>query len=93
MACAHLPSVILVEIKLRDMDGIEVLKHLRGADDTASIPVIALSTFALPGQIEAAMAAGFFCYLTKPFKISGLMQAIDDALQCAPPGRVTVCTV
>jgi CheY-like chemotaxis protein len=87
LAHAHLPDVILMEIILRDVNGIDVLKCLRRSDVTAHIPVIAFSTFALLRQFEATRAAGFFYCLKKPFKISELMQAIDDALKCVVQNR------
>ena len=87
LACGHLPAVILMETVLVDMNAIELMKKLRSADATVSIPVIALSSYALPGQITEAMDAGIYRYLTKPFKIPDLMQAIDAALQFAADHR------
>lgn len=81
MACAHLPAVILLEPMLPGMNLNEVLKKLRVTDATKDIRVIALSSDAMPAKIEAAMDAGVFSYLTKPFKINDLLQAIDAALQ------------
>jgi CheY-like chemotaxis protein len=80
MACDFLPSVILLETRLVDMDCIEFMRRLRGNNDTANIPVIAVSSNAMPSHIEATMNAGIYQYLSKPFKIQDLMQAIDSAL-------------
>ena len=81
LACARQPDVILLDINLPDIDGMEVLKILLGTAQTAHIPVIALSSNAFPEQIEKGMRAGFFAYLTKPFKIDALMENIDEALR------------
>jgi CheY-like chemotaxis protein len=62
------------------MNCIEFIRRLRVNNDTANIPVIAVSSIAMPSHIEATMNAGIYQYLTKPFKIQELMQAIDGAL-------------
>jgi CheY-like chemotaxis protein len=87
LASKHLPAVILTESVLCDMNSTQLMEKLRTADATSSIPVIAVSSYALPGQIAAAMDAGVYRYLTKPFKIQDLFQAIDDALQYAAQRR------
>jgi CheY-like chemotaxis protein len=61
-----------------------VLKTLQSSAQTAHIPVIALSSDAFPKQIEAGMQAGYYAYLTKPYKIAALMVTIDSALQLLP---------
>lgn len=74
------PEVILLDINLPDLDGMAVLKILLSSAETAHIPVIALSSNAFPKQIEKGLHAGFFAYLTKPFKIVDLMDCVDLAL-------------
>lgn len=83
MACEHLPAVILMDIQLPDMSGLDVLKFLRDHPATAHIPVMALSSDAFPLQIKQGVEAGFFRYLTKPFKIDEFMLAIDACLDTA----------
>lgn len=83
MACEHLPVVILMDIQLPDLSGYEALKHLRSIPSTARIPVMALSSNAYFRQIEQGIAAGFCQYVTKPFKIQELMDAIDMCLAIA----------
>jgi len=78
-----LPDVILMDINLPGISGIEALKILRDDAATAHIPVIALSANAMPRDIEKGLAAGFFRYLTKPVKIAELMQTLDFALEFA----------
>ena len=79
-ARAHLPAVILMDIGLPGMSGIEAMKTLRADPSTAHIPIIALSANALPRDIERALEAGFFNYLTKPIKVNEFMAALDLAL-------------
>jgi CheY-like chemotaxis protein len=78
------PDVILLDSHLPDIGGLAVLKILLSSDQTAHIPVIAVSSDAFPKQIEAGLQAGYFAYLTKPYKIAALMDAIDSALQLLP---------
>ena len=80
-ARAYLPDVILMDIHLPGLSGIEVLKILRADPTTAHIPIIALSANAVPRYIEMGLAAGFFDYLTKPIKVNLFMEALDVALQ------------
>ena len=80
MALSHKPDLILMDINLPDISGLAAMKMLRGNPATAHIPIIALSSNAYPHQIEEGLEAGFFRYLTKPFKVNELMDAIDVAL-------------
>jgi signal transduction histidine kinase/CheY-like chemotaxis protein len=88
-ARAYQPVVILMDINLPGISGIEALKILRADPSTAHIPIIALSANAVPRDIEKALNAGFFNYLTKPIKVDEFMEALDTALKFAQtaPGR------
>ena len=68
-AAEHLPDVILMDIRLPDMDGTDVLRRLRTAEATASIPIVALTSLAMKGDRERLLAAGFDGYLEKPIDI------------------------
>jgi signal transduction histidine kinase/CheY-like chemotaxis protein len=80
-ARTYLPEVILMDIHLPGISGIEAMSHLQADALTADIPVIALSAYALPGDIEKAMEAGFISYLTKPIVLNELMAALNVALE------------
>ncbi len=80
MARSHKPDVILMDINLSDINGFDVLRILSNDPVTAHIPVIAVSSDAHPSQITDGLAAGFFRYLTKPYKIEVFMATIDIAL-------------
>ena len=75
------PDVILMDINLPGINGLEAMKILRADPFTAHIPVIALSANALPRDIENGLAAGFFGYLTKPIKFDEFMDHLDLALK------------
>jgi CheY-like chemotaxis protein len=82
-ARAYQPEVILMDINLPGISGIEAMKILRADPSTAHIPIIALSANAVPHDIEKALEAGFFNYLTKPIKVGQFMDALDAALKFA----------
>jgi PAS domain S-box-containing protein len=77
------PEVILMDINLPGISGIEALKILREDPVTAHIPVVALSANAMPRDIEKGLEAGFFRYLTKPIKVNEFMHTLDVALEFA----------
>jgi PAS domain S-box-containing protein len=77
------PEVILMDINLPGISGIEALKILREDPATAHIPVVALSANAMPRDIAKGLQAGFFRYLTKPIKVNEFMDTLDVALKFA----------
>ena len=83
LARAHQPDVILMDINLPGISGIEAMKILRDDPTTAHIPIVALSANAMPRDIAKGLVAGFFSYLTKPIKVNEFMEALDAALQAA----------
>jgi PAS domain S-box-containing protein len=83
IARASLPDVILMDINLPDINGIEALKILRSDPSTARIPVVAVSANAMPRDIKKGLQAGFFRYITKPIKVDEFMDALDVALEFA----------
>ena len=80
-ARAHQPDMILMDIHLPGISGIDAMKILRADPLTAHIPIIALSANALPSDIANGLAAGFFGYLTKPIKLDEFMDHLDLALK------------
>ena len=83
LARAHRPDVILMDINLPGISGIEALRILREDLVTRHIPVVALSANAMPRDIEKGLVAGFFRYLTKPIKVNEFMDTLDAALEHA----------
>jgi CheY-like chemotaxis protein len=82
------PMVILMDINLPGISGIEALKVLRADQATAHIPVIALSANAMYRDIEKGLDMGFFRYLTKPIKVKEFMDTLNIALDFAERGKV-----
>jgi CheY-like chemotaxis protein len=83
LARENQPNVILMDINLPGISGIEALKILREDPATAHIPVIALSANAMPRDIEKGLQAGFFRYLTKPIRVDEFMDTLQSALEHA----------
>ena len=83
IAHAVQPDVILMDINLPGLNGVDALKLLREDRETAHIPVVAISANVGPRDIKRALEAGFFRYLTKPIKIDEFMETLDLALRHA----------
>ncbi|MFS2020570.1 response regulator, partial [Massilia sp. CT11-108] len=81
LARAHTPDLILMDVHLPGMSGIDALKVLRADPATADIPVIAVSASAMSHDIALAMSNGFFRYVAKPIDIAEFSAAIDSALE------------
>jgi CheY-like chemotaxis protein len=77
------PQVILMDINLPGISGIDALKILREDPATSHIPIIALSANAMQRDIDKGLQAGFFWYLTKPIKVNEFMDVLDAALEFA----------
>ena len=90
LARATLPDVILMDINLPGISGIDALKMLVDDPVTAHIPVVALSANAMPRDIEKGLEAGFFRYLTKPIKVNEFMETLDLALKFAETAAALV---
>ena len=87
LAVAHRPDVIVLDLNLPGMSGLEVLNRLKARPETRATPVVALSAAAFPRDIKKGLAAGFFRYLTKPLDVNAFLDAIGEALASAPPAK------
>lgn len=72
------PDLILMDINLPGMNGIQALNRLKASPDTTSIPVIAISADAIPESIQRGLEAGFHAYLTKPIRVDEILDIIES---------------
>jgi CheY-like chemotaxis protein len=84
MARAELPGLILLDLHLPDMPGVEVLKELRREPPTAAIPVVVVSADATKDQISHLRASGVTEYVTKPFEVPRLLALVDSFVGSKP---------
>jgi len=75
LATEHEPALVLMDIRLPDMDGVEALSRLRMDERTASIPVLAVTAQAMEGDSERIKEAG---YLSKPVDIDELLTTVEQ---------------
>jgi CheY-like chemotaxis protein len=83
MIRARRPDLVLMDINLPGMNGIEAKRQLEATPETREIPVVALSAAALPRDTVRANEAGFARYLTKPIKVDELTVALEQLLALA----------
>jgi CheY-like chemotaxis protein len=83
MARSERPDIILLDIMMPKMDGLDVLDRLQSDPATRSIPVVILSAKALPEDVQAGLSRGARAYLTKPFDALHLEERLDDVLGAA----------
>ena len=74
------PDLLLLDMHLPDIDGMDLLRHLKHDDATAAIPVLVLSADATPERIERALEDGAAGYLTKPIHLAELLAKVDRLL-------------
>jgi two-component system, cell cycle response regulator DivK len=78
LASEHTPDLVLMDIQLPDLDGVQALRRLREDPRTAGIPVLALTAQAMHGDRERFLAAGFDGYLSKPVDVRQLIGTVRE---------------
>ncbi|MEK6753681.1 MAG: ATP-binding protein [Chloroflexota bacterium] len=79
-ALGQKPDLILMDIQMPGMSGLEAIKRIRAAPGFDSVPIIALTALAMPGDRELCLEAGANEYLTKPASLKALIQMIENLL-------------
>jgi len=85
VATAHQPALVLMDVRLPDMGGVEVLRRLRMDERTATIPVLAVTAQAMKGDRARFIEAGFDGYLSKPVDIDEFLATVEQ--HCGTRGR------
>ncbi len=76
LALEHVPDLILMDVRLPDMDGTSAARKIREDARTARIPIVALTSLAMKGDREVLLAAGFDGYLEKPISVRKFPQQV-----------------
>ena len=84
LATERIPDLILMDIQLPGMNGIDALRVLRGQPDTARIPVIAVTASVMQQDRKLITEAGFDGYVGKPISLVEFLQAVNDMLARGP---------
>ena len=75
------PDVVILDVMMPDISGLEVLKFMRSTPDLKDVPVIVVSAKSMPADIRVGMEAGASMYLTKPVGYLDLKQAVERLTQ------------
>ena len=78
LSLSQAPALVLMDVQLPGIDGVEALERLRQNERTASIPVLALTAQAMSGDRERFLEAGFDGYLSKPVDVRELIEAVRE---------------
>ncbi len=80
MARQHKPDLILMDIQLPEVSGLEVTKWIKEDDDLKSIPIIAVTAFAMKGDEEKIREGGCEAYIAKPISVSNFLATVEKFL-------------
>lgn len=83
LAVAHRPDLVLMDIRMADMNGTEALRKLRANGRTVEIPVVAVTSSTMKGDREGFLTAGFDGYLTKPISVREFPDQVRSYLPAA----------
>ena len=81
MAAAELPDLIVMDILLPNLNGLEAASRIRSNPKTKSIPILAATALAMPGDMEKCLESGCDAYIAKPFTPKQLAAAIEKLLK------------
>ncbi|MBI3441845.1 MAG: response regulator [Proteobacteria bacterium] len=87
LARLHKPDLILMDIQLPEVSGIDVTKWLKADNDLRHIPVVAVTAFAMKGDEEKIRQGGCEGYISKPISITEFMKVVQKYLDYAEPVR------
>ena len=90
LARVRRPSLVILDINLPGMSGLDAVRSLRRMPETRALPVIALTAAASAGDRKRGLAAGFDRYLTKPVRVEELERAMNELLFSSDPPRTAV---
>ncbi len=81
MARAHMPDLILMDIQLPEVSGLEITKWLKEDDNLKRIPVVAVTAFAMKGDEEKIREGGCEAYIAKPISVTNFLETVEQFLR------------
>ena len=81
LASEFAPDLVLMDLQLPGIDGTEALRRIRDSESTRSVPVVAVTAFAMDDDRERALASGFDGYVEKPLSMRALPQQVEEFLR------------
>ncbi len=81
LAREHMPDLILMDIQLPEVSGLDVTKWLKAEDDLMHIPVIAVTAFAMKGDEEKILQGGCEAYISKPISVAKFLATIESYVE------------
>ena len=88
LARQHHPDLILMDIQLPDVSGLEVTKWIKGDDDLKTIPIIAVTAFVMKGDEEQIREGGCEAYIAKPISVVNLLRTVRRLLNQEQATRI-----
>jgi two-component system cell cycle response regulator DivK len=89
LAREHKPDLILMDIQLPEVSGLDVTKWLKDDDELKAIPVIAVTAFAMKGDEQKIREGGCEDYISKPISVTRFMETIQKYLEDEPVAQIT----
>ena len=89
LAVQEKPDLIIMDIQLPGIDGLEATRRIRASEVSGNIPIIALTSFAMPADKAKALAAGCNSYIPKPIEVNSFIAEIRKYLEDAPNQPIT----
>jgi two-component system cell cycle response regulator DivK len=77
LARQYKPDVILMDIQLPDISGMEATRRLKADEETGTIPIIAVTAFAMSGDEAKILASGCDAYIAKPFNVAEFLRLVE----------------
>ena len=81
LVATRVPDLVVMDVRLPGMSGVDTLAKLRAAPTTRDLPVLAFTASVMPQDRSQIMAAGFDAFLSKPIDLEAFLQAVADALK------------
>jgi len=81
MAREHNPDLILMDIQLPEVSGLDITRHIKAEDDLKNIPIIAVTAFAMKGDEDKIRECGCNGYISKPISIGSFIETIQQNLE------------